>query len=161
VEVYQDFLTSLYPESKDDIDKIVVEIRKIMRYMEIQYGIDNPVFMDLRDTDYLLNTIMPWATRFFMTVPRINKIKGSANEYLKKFTNNQSLLDNISQHFFQETPAFFALSYLKIYLDYYYPRGGTARLIDALVDILQAHHGEVRTNTAIVQLDPVAKRLVD
>ncbi len=161
VETYQNFLTSLYPEAKEDIAKIIIEIRKIMHYMEIQYGIDNPVFMDLQDKDYLINTIMPWATRFFITVPKINKIKGSANEYLKKFTDNQSLLDIISQHFFQETPAFFALSYLKIYLDYYYPRGGTAKLIDALLDIFQAHHGEVRTKTTVVQLNPAGKQLVD
>lgn len=161
VDQYQDFLISLYPESETDIKAIIREIRKIMTYMDIQYGIDNPVFMDLRDRDYLMNTVMPWALRFFTTVPKINQIKGPVNEYLQQFTRNQSLLDIISQHFFQETPAFFALSYLKIYLDYYYPKGGTAKLVDALMEIINETGCEVKTNTTITQINPQHRTLSD
>lgn len=161
VPLYRNFLVTLYPELEAEIDAIMAEIRKIMHYMEIQYGIDNPVFMDLRDQEYLTKTIAPWAMKFFMTVPKINKIKGPVNDYLKRYTDNQSLLDIISQHFFQETPAFFALSYLKIYLDYYYPKGGTARLVDALLDLIHEAGGEVKTGTTIHKVNPEEKSLVD
>ncbi len=52
-------------------------------------------------------------------------MKVPVEDYLRRFTQNQGLFDIITQHFFRGTPAFFALSYLKLYLDYYYPRGGT------------------------------------
>lgn len=36
--------------------------------------------------------------------------------------------DVICQHFFQNTPTFFALSYFSLYLDYTYPLGATGKL---------------------------------
>ena len=162
IEKYQDFLISLYPESKQEINTIIVEIRKIMQYMEIQYGIDNPVFMDMMsDREYLTKEVLPWALKFLLTVPKINKVKGSVYEYLAQFTENQSLLDIISQHFFQDTPAFFALSYLKIYLDYYYPLGGTGKFIEELIKIIQENGGEIKTNTIIQKLNPESRQIWD
>ena len=49
------------PENKQDIAGIIQEIRKVMGYMDIQYGIDNPLFMDLTDLKYVTRTILPWA----------------------------------------------------------------------------------------------------
>ena len=80
-------------------------------------------------------------------------------DYLRRYTQNQSLLDMIAQHFFQDTPAFFALSYFKLYLDYNYPRGGTGTLPDKLVQFIEDHGGAISTDTAIVAVDP-EKRLV-
>ncbi len=50
-------------------------------------------------------------------------------DYLKTIVKNPSLRDMISQHFFKNTPAFFALSYFSLYLDYFYPKGGVGKLI--------------------------------
>ena len=51
------------------------------------------------------------------------------------------------------TPAFFALSYLKLYLDYHYPLGGTGTVVKKLLELINTHHGEIRTSTEIVALD--------
>ena len=62
--------------------------------------------------------------KYLMTFRKIEALNEPVIDYLKNYTKNQSLLDIIAQHFFQDTPTFFALSYFKLYLDYNYPRGG-------------------------------------
>ena len=120
---YVNLLTHFYPDSKDDIARISTDIRRIMAYMDIQYGIDNPLFLDMQaDREYFLKKVLPWMFRYASTVHKINALNQPVEEYLKKFSRNKSLLDIITQHFFTGTPAFFALSYIKLYQDYYYPK---------------------------------------
>lgn len=159
---YQVLLNELYPDSKDEIAEIIVQIKKIMHYMDVQYGIKNPVFLDMKkDRDYMLKTILPWIVKYALTVPKISKLNEPVEEFLKHYTQNQSLLDIITQHFFHETPAFFALSYLTLYLDYYYPLGGTGRFIEKMVAYIENHHGLISTNTEIVAVDPDKQLVTD
>ena len=151
---YKKLLSDLYPESHDEIEQIIQQIYIIMHYMDVQYGIDNPLFLDMKqDREYMLRELVPWLFKYAVTAPKIAKLAEPVIDFLKKYTQNESLLDIISQHFFQETPAFFALSYLKLYLDYHYPIGGTGKLISKLLEFIDAHHGEVRTNTQIVEVN--------
>ncbi|GEM_PF-6461023 len=40
------------------------EIARVMEYMEVLYGIDNPLFLDLKsDPQYVFKTILPWISR--------------------------------------------------------------------------------------------------
>ena len=130
---YQELLEKYFPENKQDITDIVQEIGKIMGYMDILYGIDNPLFLDLKNNPkYVFNTILPWILKYVLTIPKIAKLDKPVDEYLAGFSSNRALLDIIAQHFFQKTPAFFALSYFSLYLDYRYPTGGTGTLAQAL-----------------------------
>jgi phytoene dehydrogenase-like protein len=157
---YQNLLTELYPQSKEDISNIIAQIRRIMHYMEIQYGIDNPAFLDPKaDRDYMVKKILPWMFKYAFTFRKIAKLNEPVIDFLKHFTDDPSLLDIITQHFFQQTPAFFALSYIKLYLDYHYPLGGTGRVIEKLLTFIEDHQGSINTNTEIVQLD-VGKNLI-
>ena len=104
----------------------------MMGYMDILYGIDNPLFMDLTDLKYVTRTILPWMLKYVWTLPKMSKLYQPVDEYLAGFSTNQALLDIIAQHFFQKTPAYFALSYFSLYLDYRYPRGGTGAFPQAL-----------------------------
>ncbi len=148
VSAYRDLLADLYPESTGEIDDIVAQMRRIMKYMEIQYGIDNPVFLDVKtDRDYFIRKVFPWMFQYAFTFKKVEALNIPVLDFLRRYTDNQSLLDIIAQHFFAETPAFFALSYMKLYLDYYYPKGGTGVLIDALAGFTREHGGEIRTDT--------------
>jgi phytoene dehydrogenase-like protein len=159
-EDYRQLLIDFYPESRDEIDAIMVQIRQIMHYMEVQYGIDNPIFLDFRqDREYLVKVIVPWMFKYAFTFRKISALNIPVVDFLKRFTHNQSLLDIITQHFFQETPAFFALSYLKLYLDYYYPLGGTGTLTTRLTEFMIEHGGTIQTQTEIRSVDPENKRL--
>jgi phytoene dehydrogenase-like protein len=133
-----------------------------MYYMDVQYGIKNPAFLDMKkDRDYMLKTILPWMVKYALTVPKISKLQEPVVEFLKRYTQNQSLIDIIAQHFFQETPAFFALSYITLYLDYHYPLGGTGKVIEKMVEFIEDHQGTIHTNTEIVAVDPDKKMVTD
>ena len=130
---YQELLDKYFPDNQQDIAGIIQEIAKVMGYMDVLYGIDNPLFLDLKNNpEYVFRTILPWAFKYLLTAPKIAKLGKPVDEHLASFSTNQALLDIIAQHFFQKTPAFFALSYFSLYLDYRYPRGGTGALPKAL-----------------------------
>jgi phytoene dehydrogenase-like protein len=123
---YQHLLESLYPGQRENIASLMEEIRKIMGYMDILYGIDNPLFSpSLKDVGYISKTILPWLVKYLRCMPNIAKLNVPVEEYLEKFTDDRKLIDIIAQHFFTATPAFFALSCFSLYLAYHYPRGGT------------------------------------
>lgn len=162
VDRYQSLLTDLYPESQAEIKEIVREIRKIMHYMDVQYGIDNPIFLDMKeDMAYLGKVILPWMVKYAFTAPKIAALNEPVIDFLRKFSQNQSLIDIISQHFFHDTPAFFALSYLKLYIDYFYPMGGTGKFPEKLVSYIENHSGQIKTNTEVSSLNPTDKTLTD
>lgn len=159
---YRDMLIKLYPDSEGDIDLILLEIRKVMDYMDILYGIENPLFKDLRnDREYIIKTLLPWVFKFLAKSGKIKNFKSPVYEYLSRLTDNQSLIDIISQHFFQDTPASFALSYFSLYLDYEYPVKGTYELIDRIKDYIIKTGGVIKTNTQISRLNPTNKSIID
>ena len=159
IEEYRRLLERQFPDNVTDIKAIMAEIEKIMGYLDVLYGIDNPLFLDIKnDPKYLLRTILPWLLKYQLTVPKIAKLKQPVDEYLERFTSSRALNDIISQHFFRKTPAFFALSYFSIYLDYRYPKGGTGTLTRALERFIVEHGGEVLKETEIERLEPTEKR---
>jgi len=88
---------------------------------------------------------------------KVKKLQQPIEAYLARFTNHQALIDTIAQHFFRNTPSFFALSYFGLYQDYQYPQGGTGALPLAMAESIRAKHGKVLCNTGIVKVDPVAR----
>ena len=162
VDEYENFLIAQYPENAADIKAIIVEIKKIMGYMDVLYGIDNPAFLNMtEDREYLMKVIFPWMFKFIFTIGKIKRKQQPVEEFLKRFTNNQALIDIIGQHFFQKTPASFALSYFSLYLDYHYPKGGTATLIQKMEQFIIANGGLIKTSTIVESLHPEEKYVVD
>lgn len=92
---------------------------------------------------------------------RINKMKEPVESFLKKLSKNDSLVDIIDQHFFKKTPAFFALSYFYIYLDYLYPKGGTGSLPEVLKQKIIELGGKVLLNTEVSKVIPSQKIIHD
>jgi phytoene dehydrogenase-like protein len=150
---YGELLAKFYPESLGEIDKVLRKIRKIMKHMDVLYGIENPVFKDLKhDRDFIFRKLLPWLPKFLITIGKINRLNMPVEDYLGKIVKNTSLRDIISQHFFKNTPTFFALSYFSLYLDYFYPKGGAGKLAEALRDKIIECGGEIKTETKIVEV---------
>jgi phytoene dehydrogenase-like protein len=153
LEKYKDLLAHFYPESREEIDTVIALIRRIMKDMDVLYGIENPMFKNIkRDFSFVFKTLLPWLPKFLFTVRKINRMNGPVEDYLETVVKNPSLRDIISQHFFRNTPAFFALSYFSLYLDYFYPKGGVGRLAEALVNKTKESGGEIRMETTIVEV---------
>jgi len=159
---YEALLVQLYPESETEIKQITAQMERIMGYMDIQYRIKNPAFLDPKeDWQYFAKKVVPWMFQYAAKFKKIETLNTPVMDFLRQYTANESLLDIITQHFFTETPAFFALSYIKLYLDYYYPLGGTGTLIAKLVDFIQDHGGQIRTGTGIRSVNPAEKTLTN
>ncbi|MHB1154692.1 MAG: phytoene desaturase family protein [Eubacteriales bacterium] len=159
---YRKMLVKLYPEHEHDIDTVLHEMRKVMDYMDILYGIENPLFKDLKkDKTYIFKKLIPWLFQFAVKSRKIKEFNSPVDDYLSRLTNNQSLIDIISQHFFQKTPASFALSYFSLYLDYEYPVRGTFDLTEKIKDYIIKSGGIIRTNTEIIKIDYLYKTIFD
>lgn len=154
LEQYADMLAGIFPDNRSDIAQIKEEIRKVMNYMDVLYGIDNPLFMDnMKDREYLMKTLLPWLLKYQVNIRRAGRLSEPVAEYLKRFSVNQELIDMIVQHFFKETPTFFALSYFGLYLDYMYPKGGTGALAEIVSDYIRNNGGQILTETRVTQVD--------
>ena len=159
---YKLLLEKLYPESVEDIKKIISKIEKIVKDMATLYGIDNPYFRDMKnDRAFLIKEVLPWMGKFMFALRRMNKNTEPVESYLENLTSNQSLIDIIAQHFFKKTPTSFALGYFYAYTDYKYPKGGTGEFPKAIVQKITEWGGEIQTGTEIVEVNPSEKTVRD
>ena len=153
LEDYRELLIKFYPDSKDEIDELLKRIKAIMKHMDVLYGVENPLFKDLkRDTNFIFKKLLPWLPKFIFTIGKINKMRMPIEGYLEEFIADNSLRDIISQHFFKNTPTFFALSYFSLYLDYFYPKGGVGNIPKKIENKIKDWGGEIKTETKIVEV---------
>lgn len=133
-----------------------------MKHMDVLYGIENPIFKDLKkDLPFIFKKLLPWFPKFIFTVRKINRMNTPVEDYLKTIISDPSLRDIISQHFFKNTPSFFALSYFSLYLDYFYPKGGVGNLSESLKNKVAEFGGEIKTGTKVTQVFPETNRITD
>ncbi len=159
---YKSLLIKYYPDSKDEIKNFIIVVKRIMKHMDVLYGIENPIFKDLkRDTKYILKKLLPWFPKFIFTINKINKMNVPVELYLEKIISDKSLRNIIAQHFFKATPAFFALSYFSLYLDYFYPKGGVGKLAEAVYNKVIDFGGFVINKTTITHVDANLQEVQD
>jgi len=159
---YGELLARARPGSADDVAVIVRRLRKVMRDMDVLYGIENPMIRPpLEHPLWLFGKFLPWSVRFFATIGRIYRSSEPVEESLARMTGDASLADLVGQHFFRSTPAFFALSYFSLYLDYRYPRGGTGRLAQVLENHVREAGVRVATGRRVVDVDLAGRSVTD
>lgn len=157
---YFDMLSALFPENRQDIGLIETQVARVIQYMDVLYGIDNPIFMGKPDKEYLTKTLLPWLVKYQVNIRKASRLNAPVRAYLQGLTNNEKLIDMLVQHFFMETPTFFALSYFGQYFDYRYPMGGTGTLAAALTRYIKENGGTVATGTAVAVIDEQRKEIV-
>ncbi len=159
---YQRILVKLFPESEDEIKSILREMRRLSEYTHVLSELDNPNFVDiLSDKKYIFSELLPWLIKFLITLRKMRKYELPMEEFLEKYTDNQSLTDILTQYFFRKTPTHFALGYFYVYLDYFYPRGGTKALPDLLENKIASLGGKIKLNCEVRSINPVAQVVID
>jgi len=163
LEEYKKMLVNLYPESVEDIEKIIPIIYRLSEYTKVLYEFDNPNFTAnlMADKKFIIKKLLPWTFKFLNALRQFNKFKMPMEVYMDGLTDNQSLADIILQHFFRKTPTYFALGYFHVYLDYFYPTGGTAAVADLLKNKVLKGGGEIKLNRNIVAVTPSEKTVTD
>jgi phytoene dehydrogenase-like protein len=157
---YHALLLHHFPQEQGAIERIMADIRTVMRQMDVIYGIENPLFLPKPyDMKYVTKTLLPWMGKFIININKAMRRMEPIEVYLRKMTSNQALIDMIAQHFFAQTPAFFALSYFTLYQQYHYPKGSTQSLIDALLSVIRKNKGELINGCEVKHIDPAEKIL--
>ncbi len=160
--LYADLLKDLYPDSKDEVDRIVQAIHEIVGDMKVLYGVDNPLFASKQQNALTMApSVVVWLFKYIRTMYRIAKMGTPFEDYLDVLAANQSLKDVVGQHFFRKTPVFFALSYFALYTDYIYPKGGVGAFVQTVVEAFGARGGETIYETEVVHVDAHSKTLKD
>ncbi len=162
LQEYGRILKDLYPENAEDIDQILSVTSKVSEHTKILYQFDNPNFVDFQgDTQYIFKKLIPWTFKFLFALRKLNQYNVPIEKYLQRYTDNQSLIDVLTQLFFRMTPSNFALGYFYVYLDYFYPKGGTRALPNLLRDKIVDCDGEIKLKKQIVEVNPSASIVVD
>jgi phytoene dehydrogenase-like protein len=160
IDDYGSMLNQLYPDHQHEIDQIIKKIKKVMGYMDVLYGIENPLFMPKPyDYAYLFKELLPWTVKFVFNIRKAMKLLDPINDHLRKITDNESLIQIITQHFFESTPTFFALSYFSLYLDYQYPKGSTQTIVDNMVEFIQRHNGDIVNGQEVISIDAHKRKI--
>lgn len=162
IEEYRRVLDKLYPENMRDIEKIIPIIYELSEYTKILYQFDNPNFVDLKsDKKFIFRELIPWTLKFLNALRKMNQFNIPMEEFLEGLTDNQSLIDILTQLFFRKTPTYFALGYFYVYLDYFYPKGGTVVLANVLKEKILNWGGEIKLNKQIVEVNPAESKVSD
>jgi phytoene dehydrogenase-like protein len=162
LQVYKQILVDLYPENKHEIEEIISIILKLSDYTKVLYEFDNPNFVDFKsDIKFIFKKLIPWTIKFLNAMRKLNQFNVPKEVFLKSKTSNQSLIDILTQHFFRKTPTNFALGYFYVYLDYFYPKGGTGVLGKLLKEQILDRGGEIELNKNIVEIIPFESKVID
>ena len=162
LDQYQHMLETLYPESKADLVKILAAIRELSESTKVIYDFDNPGFgAPLNDKEYVFKKLLPWTFKFLQSLRKFDHYKMPVEGFLQKLSDNHSLIDILTQHFFRNTPTYFALGYFYVYQDYFYPKGGTGMLKDLVEQKITEAGGQIKLNTQVSQVLPSASKVVD
>jgi len=159
---YERILNNLYPAHVGEIEKIISTVYKLSEYTEILYEFDNPNFVNLMsDKKFIFRKLIPWTIKFLNALRKFNQFSMPMEEYLGGLTDNQSLIDVLTQFFFRKTPTYFALGYFYVYLDYFYPKGGTGSLANLLKEKILDWGGEIRLNKYVTEVIPSESKVTD
>lgn len=159
---YERILAHLYPDNIADIAKIMAITLELSEYTRILYEFDNPNFVDLMaDKKFIIRKLIPWTFKFLNALRKFNQFKMPMEDFLERLTDNPSLRDILAQHFFRQTPTYFVLGYFYVYLDYFYPKGGTSMLAALLHQNVLAMGGQIELNKHIVELIPSESKVID
>ena len=162
LQEYQRVLGELYPEDRAEISVIIKYMDRLSKYTQVLYEFDNPNFSNqMNDKDYIFKRLLPWMMKFLHAMKKLNDFNLPIEAFLGNLTKNRSLIDILIQHFFRGTPTSFALGYFYVYMDYFYPKGGTGTLHHLLRERIDKLGGEIKLNTPITEVIPAESRIVD
>jgi phytoene dehydrogenase-like protein len=162
LHTYQQVLIHLYPDSKKEIENIIPLIYQLSGYNQVLYEFDNPNFGDvMRDKKFVIRKLIPWTFKFLYALSKLNQFNTPMEVFMKGLTNNQSLIDILTQHFFRNTPTYFALGYFYVYLNYFYTKGGTGALDGLLKEKVLSTDGNIQLNKRVVEVLPAEAKIID
>ena len=162
INEYSRILNNLYPNKSGDIENIMKKILKLSEYTRTLYAFDNPYFVDyMSDKKFVFQELLPWTFKLLYALRKFKQFNMPMEQFMEKQTDSQSLIDILTQFFFRKTPTYFALGYFYVWLDYFYPKGGTGVLPDLLKRKILEDGGKFKLNTKVAEVIPSESKVID
>ncbi len=162
LEDYKYMLVHLYPANREEIEEILSIVNQLSEYTKILYQFDNPSFVDFSsDKVYIFRKLIPWTIKLLYVLRKLRQFNTPMEDFLKQLTDNQSLIDVLTQYFFRKTPTYFALGYFYVYLDYFYPKDGTGALPKLLKEKILQWGGDIQLKKRIIEVTPSESTVTD
>ena len=151
---YFSLLALLFPQQQRQLQRIAADTARLCADTGTLYGGENPLLHTGKtDAAWLFREALPLCLRSAAALLRLSRAACPAETHLRRFTDDDALIDLLIQHFFPATPASFALGYFRVFQDYLYPRGGVGALAEALAARIRASGGALRTRQTVCALD--------
>ena len=109
----------------------------------------------------VVQELLPWTIKLLHALRKFKQFSMPMEEFLESQTDSRELSDILTQFFFRKTPTYFALGYFYVWLDYFYPKGGTGVLPNLLKEKILEAGGEIRLNTQIEEVIPSESKVRD
>lgn len=150
VEAYFKWLGELFPSEQDGLKRILGDTKTVFELLDGMLSFPIP-FFDLPGSGN--NARAEWFKRhgaLLARMPRAAKLlKQDLRPYLQQSLENPDLINLLSDLFPDGTSAFFGLGYFRMFLDYYYPRGGIQTIPRVMADTIREQGGEIRLDTGV------------
>ncbi|PMQ01978.1 MAG: amine oxidase [Dictyoglomus sp. NZ13-RE01] len=159
LELYKNLLLTFYKESSKDVEKIIKSIEEIGNLLKAT----NKILGFKKNLNYIFTQFIPGFFSLLFNLKVLNKMKKPVERYISEDLKieNRYLSNVLIQHFFKGTPAFFVFGYFYYYMDYIYPKGGTASLAVSLEKKARDLGVEIKTNTPVEKVIPYENVVVD
>lgn len=159
VEEYFHLLGELFPAEQKGLDRILQDTKTVYKLMDsfLTFPIpffDLPEFGNKARTDWFKEngsvlTSLPCAASL---------MRQELRPYLRQHLHHPNLINLLSDLFPDGTSVFFGLGYFRMFLDYYYPKGGIQMIPQTLAEAVQKWGGKIRLNTRVKEVLLTGKR---
>lgn len=153
VEAYFQLLDTLFPDEQVGLQHILRDTKIVFEILDGLLSFPIP-FFDLPDSGNSARANWSKSNRGLLL-----KLPGAAalmnkelRPYLNQHLQNAGLVNLLSDLFPDGTSVFFGLGYFRMFLDYYYPRGGIQTIPQTLATAVREWGGEIRLNTRVQQV---------
>ncbi|MHC1770166.1 MAG: phytoene desaturase family protein [Flexilinea sp.] len=153
VEAYFQLLGTLFPDEQAGLQRVLRDTKIIFELLDGMLSFPIP-FFDLPDSGN--NARANWFKSNLKTLSHLPGAAALMNKelrpYLKQHLQNTGLINLLSDLFPDGTSVFFGLGYFRMFLDYYYPRGGIQTIPQTLATAICEWGGEFHLNTRVQQV---------
>jgi len=153
VEAYFQLLSTLFPDEQVGLQRVLRDTKIVFDLLDGMLSFPIP-FFDLPGTGNSARGNWFKSNRaIFSHLPgAIALMNKELRPYLKQHLRNTGLINLLSDLFPDGTSVFFGLGYFRMFLDYYYPRGGIQTIPQTLSTAVCEWGGEIRLNTRVQQV---------
>lgn len=153
VEAYFSSLGDLFPADREGLQRVLRDATDVFYLLDALLAFPIPFFAPAGSGRSAQAEWLRAHRAVLFRVPRaLALMRREYRAYLEWILQDPRLVNLLAGLFPDGTSVFFGLGYLRMFLDYYYPRGGIGTIPRVLADAVREWGGAVRLNTRVERI---------